>query len=97
MDIEECLEDMEIKKTEDHKEDCLAVRAVEKGNWDTPWSRLTEAVFLTEDGEELKEVEKTIWTKIPCNDTECPAEIIVKGNPLIRLIQAIKENEDDSN
>ena len=79
---------MRTKLTVKHEKNCSAVKAVERGDWDSPW-------FLP-IGPSLRYPGRTVrrdklfrrnglgerWAEMICNSTTCPARLMVAVNDI---------------
>jgi len=63
-----------------HDDDCPALDAVKTGWWDHPWFMSGETFYGDKRGG--KTGTTTRWFIVVCNDPDCPAEFIVKGDAL---------------
>jgi len=72
-----------------HKDDCFAIKEVEKGNWNTPWTIADMENKHLEDSEQMKYEDGTIETQVAifrCNDPNCPGKVAVPATKILELL-----------
>lgn len=76
-----------------HIKGCLAVKAVERGDWDTPWSGVLVKHKPQRFGSAWKPETKGhwLWTGFICNCVGCPAEIWIRRDFLDKAIAGCEE------
>ncbi len=81
---------MIVKLLQDHMEGCHAVKATEKGWWDSPWFVIAEGVYRDTIGRNHPHGHIR-WLTFICNDPTCKAHGILKGNYLENLVDVLLE------
>lgn len=67
-----------------HKPDCFAVKAVLRGDWDSPWFFDGDVFRADKQGGRRSRWHR--WQPFICNDPHCPAHGIVLVEWLERLV-----------
>ena len=78
---------MTTKSTE-HRAGCLAQKHFISGFWSTPWAVVSRE-YRDAVGRKRKGVSR-VWLRWRCNDTECPAELLVLEDHVLSLVQPRK-------
>lgn len=81
-----------------HRADCIAVKNVDDGNWDTPWYVTGKTVWADTVGRQRNDRYRgtSRWIVLGCNSVaghECPAEVWVLEDSICRI--AASDGRDD--
>lgn len=83
---------MNVRVLGQHRKDCFAIDAVERGNWETPWAERAESKGLDAWGTKPG---WHSWIEIQCNDPHCTARLLIRMAPVVRWAEAelVRERE----
>jgi len=77
-----------------HSITCLALSAVDCGDWDTPWAYLERVTSRRKNGANIgprESGERWWWAR--CSDPDCPAEIVVSENDMLAALEEGAKDE----
>jgi hypothetical protein len=75
-----------------HRRGCRALASAERGDWDRPWGpppwrveHGPSTLWLTKTGRKSpKRRGEVMWIVFMCNDTQCPARLVVQLDAILR-------------
>jgi len=77
-----------------HRKDCAALRAVRRGDWDSPWflDECPTTYKFVIYADSLCRKNKGTWHRwiaLRCNETDCPARVRIDSNEIESLAQKL--------
>jgi hypothetical protein len=78
----------EYRWLESHRPGCYALANVKDGTWDTPWAFLYDPVYRDSLGR--KNGMGSRWWHIRCNDSNCPALILVNERVILESFPSLR-------
>lgn len=84
---------MQIRTEGQHVDGCFGVSNAEAGVWDGPWAFLGAYKRRASDGS--RRGDGYLWLVGVCNDTRCPALVLVRERDLVALVTETLDGGDD--